>query len=152
MRYTKPMKSSQVAVFQACDLYVCSKEVCVHDDCEWTIKFHAFVCVFVRGCRMIHLAVLLPAAVSSNLIRSGESPSPSPARNELFTSLPTAYLIAWMNDKKQMNLSSPLHVRWSGCRPFAPPYITTTLHTLSVLYYLPFTQMTQCILYYTQGK
>lgn len=49
----------------------CVQQRSGHVDYEWTIKSHAFVCyvcVFVRGCRMIHLAVLLPAAVSSKLI------------------------------------------------------------------------------------
>lgn len=68
----KANKSSQVADFQVCDMHVCSEQVCVPADYEWSIKSHAFVCKWLcvaRGCRMIHLAVLLPAAVSSNLIR-----------------------------------------------------------------------------------
>lgn len=89
------------------------------------------LCLFVRGCRMIHLAVLPAAALSSNIIR--RSPSPSLSRHELFISQPTAYLIAWIDDTKQINLRSLLPLRWSGCRPFAPPWIAPILHTLSVL-------------------
>lgn len=70
---------------------------------------------------MIHLTVLLPAAVSSNLIsRESGIPSSSLNRHELFTSQPTAHLIACINDTKQMNLNCLLCVRWAGCWPVVP--------------------------------
>ncbi len=89
----------------------CVQQRSVHVDYEWTIKSHAlacYVCVFVRGCRMIHLAVILPAAVSSKLItmeRERESIS--------FTSLPrvlyesTNCLFDCLNKWHKANESEP---------------------------------------------
>lgn len=63
------MKAAKWQIFKhvtcMCGALTVCVSVCFHVDYEWTVKSHAFV----RGCRMIHLAVLLPAAVSSNLIR-----------------------------------------------------------------------------------
>lgn len=94
MRYTKPTKATQCRVTCMC---AAERHVSMVMMNEPSNHLFACLCISVRGCRMIHLTVPLPAAVSSKLItrqRESKSPSPSLARHEIFTSQLTAYLIA----------------------------------------------------------
>lgn len=75
---------------------------------------HLYICVC--GCRMIHLAVLLPAALSSNLIRRDRE-----RESIFFTSSPsvvyesTNCLFDCLNKWHKAN---ECELTWSGCRPY----------------------------------